>query len=429
MTTTKLQLDVNVYLVLLFGEVESERKKVKKLVEFKRSVETRLAQEMKRNNELQKELSRIRTLLKTTKKKLKDYENGQIVSQLGGIQEQNHEHTESETTLNRLKTKIEELSQQLETEAAKGRHLESTNQELSAQVASMKFLQKSQDRLEKRKHQLEEEVVSLKHQIETNLMNYSHIEQYKREVEEHARKEIKQKLEEVNLFLQTQQASQEALEQLRATNESTIRSQLEQRIKDLELELSKLRTSQQDSINLKDSAQLELERYKELYSEELKLRKSLAAKLDRSNERLAETNTKLLNERQRSKSLIATSIMNGSVNATPTLEMGQLQSTMGNVGNLGTFNRNLGNSFLNPVEDGISSTNKVESYLAKMQEALQKNISKELVQATADLDRGSTRVSPLGSAAGSLKSINQDQDPVTRATEQYLEVLKKNYML
>ncbi|XP_048404450.2 coiled-coil domain-containing protein 144A isoform X3 [Stegostoma tigrinum] len=364
----------------LAGQVESERKKVKKLVEFKRSVETRLAQEMKRNNELQKELNRIRTLLKTTKKKLKDYENGQIVSQLGGIQEQNHEHTESETTLNRLKTKIEELSQQLETEAAKGRHLESTNQELSAQVASVKFLQKNQDRLEKRKRQLEEEVVSLKHQNETNLMNYSHIEQYKREVEEHARKEIKQKLEEVNLFLQTQQASQEALEQLRATNESTIRSQLEQRIKDLELELSKLRTSQQDSINLKDSAQLELERYKELYSEELKLRKSLAAKLDRSNERLAETNTKLLNERQRSKSLIATSIMNGSFNATPALEMGQLQSTMGNVGNLGTFNRNLGNTFLNPLEDGISSTNKVESYLAKMQEALQKNISKELVQ-------------------------------------------------
>ncbi|XP_060695777.1 ankyrin repeat domain-containing protein 26 isoform X2 [Hemiscyllium ocellatum] len=413
----------------LAGQVESERKKVKKLIELKRSVETRLAQEMKRNNELQKELNRIRSLLKTAKKKLKDYENGQIVSQLGGIQELHHGHSESETTLNRLKTKVEELSQQLETEAAKGRHLESTNQELSAQVASMKILQKNQDRLEKRKHQLEEEVVSLKHQIETNLINYSHIEQYKRDIEEHARKEIKQKLEEVNLFLQTQQASQEALEQLRATNESTIRSQLDQRIKDLELELNKLRTSQQDSINLKDSAQLELERYKELYSEELKLRKSLAAKLDRANERLAETNTKLLNERQRSKSLIANSIMNGSFNVTPALEMGQLQSTMGNVGNLGTFNRNLGNSFLNPIEDGMSSTNKVESYLAKMQEALQKNISKELVQATADLEKESTRVSPLGSAAGSLKSINQDQDPVTRATEQYLEVLKKNYML
>ncbi|XP_067906623.1 ankyrin repeat domain-containing protein 26 isoform X2 [Heterodontus francisci] len=413
----------------LAGQVESERKKVKKLAEFKRSVETRLTQEMKRNNELQKELNRMRTLLKTTKKKLKEYDSGQFVTQLSGIQELDRGHSETEVTFSRLKIKIDELSQQLETESAKCRRLESTNQELSAQVAPMRILQKSQDRLEKRKWQLEEEVASLKHQIETNVMNYSHIEQYKREVEEHARKEIKQKLEEVNLFLQTQQASQEALEQLRATNENTIRSQLEQTIKDLESELSKLRTSQQDSMNLKESAQLELERYKELYAEELKLRKSLAAKLDRSNERLAETNTKLLNERQRSKSLIANSIMNGSLTTTPALDMVQLQSAMGNVSNLGTFNRNLGGSFLNPLEDGMSSTNRVESYLAKMQETLQKNISKELVQATADLDRGSARVSPLGSAAGSLRSVNQDQDPVTRATEQYLEVLKKNYML
>ncbi|XP_067855627.1 ankyrin repeat domain-containing protein 26 isoform X2 [Heptranchias perlo] len=414
----------------LAGQVESERKKVKKLAEFKRSVETRLAQEMKRNSELQKELNRMRTLLKTTKKKLKEYDCGQLVSQLSGIQELDHGRSESEATCSRLKSKIDELSQQLEVESSKSRRLESTNQELSEQVAPMRILQKSYDRLEKRKRQLEEEVASLKHQVETNMMDYSHIEQYKREVEEHARKEIKQKLEEVNLFLQTQQASQEALEQLRATNESTIRNQLEQRIKDLESELSKLRTSQQDSMNLKESAKLELERYKELYSEELKLRKSLAAKLDRSNERLAEVNTKLLNERQRSKSLIASSIMNGSLTTTPALDMGHLQSTMGNtVNNLGTFNRNLGGSFLSPVEDGLSSTNRVESYLAKMQDALQKNISKELDQATADLDRGSTRVSPLGSAAGSLRSVHQDQDPVTRATEQYLEVLKKNYML
>ncbi|XP_072341331.1 ankyrin repeat domain-containing protein 26 isoform X3 [Scyliorhinus torazame] len=413
----------------LTGQVEIEKKKVKKLAEFKRSVETRLAQEMKRNNELQRELNRMRTLLKTTKKKLKEYDSGQFVTQISGIQELDHGHSETTVTISKLKTKIDDLSQQLETESAKCRRLESTSQELSAQVTSMRILQKNQDRLENRKHQLEEEVASLKHQLETNVMNYSHIEQYKREVEEHARKEIKQKLEEVNLFLQTQQASQEALEQLRATNESTVKSQLEQRIKDQESELSNLRASQQDSMNLKESAHLELERYKELFSEELKLRKSLAAKLDRSNERLAETNTKLLNERQRSKSLIASSIMNGSLTTTPALDMAQLQSTMGHVGNLGTFNRNLGSSFLNPVEDGLSSTNKVEAYLAKMQEALQKNISKELVQATADLDRGSTRVSPLGSAAGSLKSINQDQDPVTKATEQYLEVLKKNYML
>uniref|UniRef100_A0A4W3IVU5 Uncharacterized protein n=1 Tax=Callorhinchus milii TaxID=7868 RepID=A0A4W3IVU5_CALMI len=417
----------------LASQIESEKKKVKKIAEGKRSVETRLDQEMKRNAELQKELSRMRTLLKGTKKKLKEYENGGFVSQLSSIRgELDHRHSETEVTINKLKSKVDELSQQLEVEYVKCRRLESASQEQLEQVASMRSLQRNHDRLEKSKQHLEDEVARLKRQVETNVMDHSHMEQYKREIEEHARKEIKQKLEEVNLFLQTQQASQEALEQLRATNEGTVRNQLEQRIRDLESELTRVRSSQQDSLNLRESAQSEVERYKELYTEELKSRKSLAAKLDRANERLSEANTKLLNERQRSKSLIASSIMNGSLTATPALDMGQLQSAMANIGNnMGTFNRNfsIGGNFPSPVVDGMSSTNRVESYLTKMQNALEKNISKELHEATADLDGIPTRVSPQGSAASSLKSINQDQDPVTRATQQYLEVLKKNYML
>ncbi|KAJ8381890.1 hypothetical protein SKAU_G00026680 [Synaphobranchus kaupii] len=50
--------------------------------------------------------------------------------------------------------------------------------------------------------------------------------------------------------------------------------------------------------------------------------------------------------------------------------------------------------------------------------------------AAAELEGGSARrVSPVGSAAGSQKTPNVDQDPVTCATQQYLEVLKKNYMI
>lgn len=49
--------------------------------------------------------------------------------------------------------------------------------------------------------------------------------------------------------------------------------------------------------------------------------------------------------------------------------------------------------------------------------------------ATAELDGGSPRLSPVGSACGSQKSLAVDQDPVSRATQQYLEVLKKNYMI
>ncbi|XP_058841817.1 ankyrin repeat domain-containing protein 26-like isoform X2 [Acipenser ruthenus] len=415
------------------SQMETEKKKTKKIAELKRSTEARLDQEMKRNSELQKEINRMRTLVKTAKKKQKQQETGEFASQLSSIRgELDNRHLETGTTIARLKSKIDELSQQLEKESLQSTRLESTNNDLREQLSSMKALRKSHEKLERSKRQLEEEVSRVRRHIETNMMDHSQIEQCKREAEERARQEIRQKLEEVNLFLQTQAASQEALEQIKATNEATLRNQLEQRIRDLEGELSRARSTQQNSLSQRDSTQTELERYKELYSEEFKLRKSLAAKLDRSNERLAEANTKLLNERQRSKSFIASSIVNGSLTASPVLDVNQLQGSIGNFGGtLGPLHRNLGlgGSFLNPVGDGTSPNSRVDAYIAKMQNELEKNITKELDHATAELDGGSTRMSPVGSAAGSLKTLNLDQDPVTRATQQYLEVLKKNYMI
>ncbi|GAA6223902.1 ankyrin repeat domain-containing protein 26-like isoform X1 [Lates japonicus] len=49
-------------------QMEIEKKKAKKIAEQKKAVDTRLDQEMKRNTELQKEMYRLRTLLKTAKK-------------------------------------------------------------------------------------------------------------------------------------------------------------------------------------------------------------------------------------------------------------------------------------------------------------------------------------------------------------------------
>lgn len=81
--------------------------------------------------------------------------------------------------------------------------------------------------------------------------------------------------------MQTQAASQEALEQMKAANEASQRAELEQRIKELEAELNRTHTTQQDCVVQRDSSRTELERYKQLYTDELRLRKSLASKLDR----------------------------------------------------------------------------------------------------------------------------------------------------
>ncbi|XP_031754834.1 ankyrin repeat domain-containing protein 26 isoform X2 [Xenopus tropicalis] len=401
-------------------QVESEKKKVKKLIEHKRSMEARFDQEIKRNAELQRDISGLKKLLKTAKKKIKELESvGTQQSTQDGFKST---HFEKEIDIMKLKEKINELSFRLENESSNYKQLEAANRDLQQQLSSMKMFHKSQEHLEKGKRQLEDEVANLKRQIEINKVDQSLIEKHKREIEERGRLELKQKLEEVNLFLQSQAASQETLEQIRAANDASVRNQMEHRIQELESDLGKIKNAQQENMLQRESTQTELERFKELYNEELKNRNSLALKLERSNERLADANAKLLNERQRTKSLIASSIMNGSLATSPVVDA----SSFGNFSNSGF---RLGGSFLSSTANGMN-TNRVENYLTKMQQELEKNITKELDQANAELESGSSaRVSPVGSIAGSLRNLNVDQDPVSRATQQYLEVLKKNYKI
>uniref|UniRef100_A0A5F8HGR5 Uncharacterized protein n=1 Tax=Monodelphis domestica TaxID=13616 RepID=A0A5F8HGR5_MONDO len=244
------------------------------------------------------------------------------------------------------------LTQQLEDASSKCIHLESMNRGLQEELFSLKTVQKKCDRLEKNKKQLEEEIANLKHHLEIYTLERSQVEQYKREIEERARQEIVEKLKEVNLFLQTQAASQENLEQLRENNNASIRNQMEHRIRDLESELSKLKNSQQDS------TKAELEIYRQLYSEELKTRKSLSNKLERTNERLAEVSAELLNEKQRSKTLIT------SFTASPVLEPPHI----GNLNNSLVLNRGLiprGN-IVYSTGNTVSSRNRAEAYFTKV---------------------------------------------------------------
>ncbi|XP_056128521.1 ankyrin repeat domain-containing protein 26 [Rhinichthys klamathensis goyatoka] len=416
----------------LTNQMELEKKKAKKLAEHKKSVDTRLEQEMKRNTDLQKEMYRLKTLLKTAKKHLREQGSGQLDSPLVSFRGDVSHRLEAESASSRMKTRMDELQSQYEREASRCSRLEEVNRQLKEKLASVKGLSRSHEQTERSKRQLEEEVAGLRRQLEAGVMDQSQAEQYRRETEERARHEIRHKLEEVNLFLQTQAASQEALEQMKAVNEASQRAQQEQRIKDLEGELSRTRSVQQDSLVQRDSSRTELERYRQLYSEELRLRKSLASKLERSNERLAEANTKLLSERQRSKSLLTSSFVNGSLGG-PALDVASLGSMGAYGASLGPLNRSLGlgSPLLGTV--GESQSNRVEAYLAKMRTELEKNISKELDYVTGELEGGSARLSPVGSASGSPNlnlNVTQEQtDPVSRATQQYLEVLKKNYMI
>lgn len=406
----------------LSTQMEIEKKKAKKISEQKKAVDGRLDQEMQRNTELQKEMYRLRTLVKTAKKKLRDQDTGgaEFASPLGSMRVEQGRHSQAEGAIGRMKERVDDLQVQLEKEASRRSQLEKVNDDLKDQLSSLKCSSRGNEQLERSKRQLEEEVLDLRRRMEAVQMEQSQVEQYRRDAEERARQEIQQKLEQVNVFLQSQAASQEALDQIKAANETNLRSQLEQKIRELEGELNRARTTHHDSLNQRDSTRTELERYHQLYAEELRVRKSLAARLERANSRLSEANSKLLNER--SRSLITSSIANGSLGG-PTLDVSSLGSPLHYGATLGPLNRSLGLglSLLNPVTDGHNS--RVEDYLAKMQSELDRNISKELNNASAELDVASARMSPVGSAS------RVELDPVSRATQQYLEVLKKNNMI
>uniref|UniRef100_A0A8C5ELI6 Uncharacterized protein n=1 Tax=Gouania willdenowi TaxID=441366 RepID=A0A8C5ELI6_GOUWI len=170
---------------------------------------------------------------------------------------------------------VEDLSGQLEKEASRRSQLERLNEELKDQMASMTGRNYSNEQLERSKKQLEEEVLDLRRRVELAKVEHDQMEHYRRDAEEKARQEVQQKLEQVNLFLQTQAASQEALDRIKSANEVNLRSQLEQRIRELEEELSRAHSSQQDSLHQRESTRIELQRCHTLYADELRVRKSL----------------------------------------------------------------------------------------------------------------------------------------------------------
>uniref|UniRef100_A0A8C5MJL9 CCDC144C-like coiled-coil domain-containing protein n=1 Tax=Leptobrachium leishanense TaxID=445787 RepID=A0A8C5MJL9_9ANUR len=178
----------------------------------------------------------------------------------------------------RLET--DKLSITLERESMRHKQLESRNRELQDELYSMALSHKKQERHEKGRRHLEDEVTDLKRHLDSSKMDQSTMESFKREIEEKGRQEVRQKLEDVNLFLQVS-AAQDSLEQIRAATDASLRSQLESRIQDLETELHKIKSAQKESECQKESSQTELDRFKELYAEEMKMRKSLAGKLER----------------------------------------------------------------------------------------------------------------------------------------------------
>ncbi|XP_057160692.1 coiled-coil domain-containing protein 144A isoform X1 [Ursus arctos] len=326
--------------LLSTSSCDDKRGEMKKFIELKQSLEYCLDQEVKKNGQLEKEITRLKKLLSMTR------------------------------------SEVDDLTAKLETASSKCLQLDEKNQVLSQKLLSMKELQKKCEKLEKDKKKLEQQVVNLKSHAEVNMAEYSRIEQYKRELDKRARLDMEEKLREVNLFLQAQVASQESLGQLRDSNNALISSQMELRVKDLEFELSKMKSSQEHS------NKTELEKYKELYFEEVKVRTSLTNELNRTNERLAEIRTKLLVEKQQKRNFLHT------VTMSPVLELPYVR----NISNRLPLDRHVAprENVMIPPSSSWPSNNGIESYLLKVQKEFEKRISRELKAAAAELESDSS---------------------------------------
>uniref|UniRef100_A0A8C6MQR9 Ankyrin repeat domain 26 n=1 Tax=Mus spicilegus TaxID=10103 RepID=A0A8C6MQR9_MUSSI len=383
---------------------EEDKEKLQKLTELKESLECTVDQEQKRSSTLEKELAEFKEVLKMTKKELNEYEN----RELNLRQDIKNNQLEMDIPVSTLIKKIDDLTAKLETASSKCLHLGKKNQLLQQELLLMRTIQKKCGKLEKNKKQLEQEVMNLRSHMEKNMVEHSQAQQYVREVEERARQDLVDKLKQVNLFLQAQAASQENLEQLRENSNASVRSQMELRIKDLESQLYRMKAQE-------DFDKIELEKYKQLYQEEFRARKSLSSKLNKTSEKLEEASTKLLLEEQQNRSLLST------LSTRPVVEC----PCVGSLHNSLVFNRTLipRENIVVPTSGLQPSNKRVEIYLTKMHQELEKSINRELKEATAELESEFCRVSPLGSAT------KPSQDQLSEASQEFIDILKKKYMI
>ncbi|XP_006887172.1 PREDICTED: ankyrin repeat domain-containing protein 26-like [Elephantulus edwardii] len=294
--------------------------------------------------------------------------------------------------LGQVMFQMDDLKANLRESSSEYIHLDAKYQALQQEFLSLKTVQKKCQKLGKNKKKLEQEVVNLRSHLEGNMIDHSQVEQYKQAIEARARQEIEEKLKEVNLFLQTQAISQEYLEKLRETNNVSARTQMELRIKELETELCKIKTCQEDF------NKAELKKYKQLYQDELKVRKAVSSKLNSTNEKLAEINTKLLIEKQQKRSLLST------ISTRPVLESPYTENSSNSL----QFSSSLTpkeHVWITPKEyvsiptflKFQPSSNSMDSYLTEMRQELDKTITREL-------QKGARRKSwlPLENASSSL---------------------------
>nr|XP_011759189.1 putative coiled-coil domain-containing protein 144 N-terminal-like isoform X5 [Macaca nemestrina] len=390
--------------VMLYNKY-SERLRLKeeecgKEVEMKQRLKWTLRRLVKELKTVRNNLDLVVQERNDVQKQLSEEQNARI------LQDQTLTSKQKELEIAQKKINSEvDLIEAQETAPLRCLHLDAENEVLQLQqtLFSMKAIRKQCETLQKNKKQLKREVVNLKSYMERNMLECVEAEQHKLLIEEKAKKEIAEKLNEAVLTLQKQAAvSQEQLAQLREDNTTSVKTQMELTIKNLESEISRINTSSADF------NKTELERYKELYLEEVKVRESLSNELNRTNEKIAEVSAQLTVKKELTRSPFA------ACSTRPILE----PPCAGNLNDSEDLNRK------HIPRKKKSAPESMESYLLKMQQKFQNDVTREVTAAT--------KCEPepyVASPPESAYQKNLNQDPVLEATKEYAQILSRKYMI
>ncbi|XP_070288003.1 ankyrin repeat domain-containing protein 26-like isoform X3 [Myotis yumanensis] len=271
-----------------YKPVEHKKEELKKYIDLNIFLQQRLQQEVNDIGDLEKEITRLKKLLKVAKQKLHECDN----EELSFPGDSKPSPADMEIQSKKPKQKNDELIAKLQPSSSKCIRLD--EEKTPQQELSMEPLLKRREELKDRVKKAKQEAVNLRN-IEKNMVEICELEDYKKKLEERAIRDVADKVEKVNSLLQRQRASQKLSEQM--INDQASTSHLELRNKELESEISKVQTSQ-------DDIERELKKYVRLYQEELEGRKLLENQLTdfpRIKEKLAEVSNKLFWEKQLSK--------------------------------------------------------------------------------------------------------------------------------
>ncbi|XP_071805576.1 uncharacterized protein [Asterias amurensis] len=373
------------------AQVDEEKKKVRKMAEMKRSYEERWQNEVQRTQQQEQENGILKAKLKAAKKKLKDLEAPEV--RFNSLQTGfERERLNMDATVATQRIQLDDLNQQLERESAMRAETEMKNRQLHQELSSAKTVEKGKDKLERSKRKLEEELTQMKVLVQQNFVEKGELEKYKQQLDTKARLEVNEKLDQVNAYLEEQSQARDKLEMLRNSNESELRKEQENTINDLKNEMSRLRSSYHDILAQKETMEVEVTRFKELYQDAVQKQDKMSAQQEKTQDKLVDLQAKFTIQKQRNRQML-----DGSLDITPGRHLSK-KPTQG------------------PQIDSITE---------KVWSELDKSITRHLQAAPTDVGASLAEL-----RAGSLsRSYDGYNSPLRQENNQYLATLRKNYFV